>query len=180
MKSGIISAILVMWSMGVAAKNIVTIVVLEGKALLVTVDEQGIIVETYMEVSDYFATDSDHETKVEEAKRNYEFLSQQEINQIRFIPLLGMNEKIDQSIRVNIQDLAQHYLDTYANQITITVAKNNKTAHLLDQTVRTITNELSKLGVSTKDIKVDEKIDMGDEPTQFVKVVSTVKSLPSL
>ncbi len=180
MKTGVISIVLFLWSVGLATKDIVTIVVVEGKALLVSVDDQGGIIDTFMEVEGYFAQGKDHETKVAEAKRNYEFLTQQEINQIRFIPLLGANEQIDSFIEANLTDLASHYKHTYANQITITIAKNKRTAHLLDQTVKTISSELVKLGVANKDIKVDEKIDMGDEPTQFVKVVSNVKSLPSI
>ncbi len=180
MKTKLLTLLAVISTISLSAKNILTIVVVEGKALLVSINESGEVVDTYMEIKDYFQEDKNLDEKLEEAKRNYVILSSQEISQIRFIPLLGMNEKIDVFVENNLKDLAYHYKSTYANQIVITVAKNKKTEHLVEQTVKQINNTLNTLGVSERDIRVDEKIDMGDEPTQFVKVASNLKSLPTL
>jgi len=154
-----------------------TIVVVDGKALLVDINEYGQIVTTYMEVPEYFESTKDHDTKVSEAKESYTRLSKAQMDQIRFIALADKGWDLDEFMVNNIADLATHYQQTYANQIEITAAKNNSNADKLDYNISKIKNLLATYGVSEKDIVIRKKKDLGDEPTQFVKMVSNLKRL---
>lgn len=156
-----------------------TIVVIDGKALLVDINESGAVVTTYMEVPEYFNSAKDHASKVIEAKKTYARLSEAQMDQIRFISLAAEGSDLDKFMMSNIADLATHYHQTYANQIAITAGKNADNAVALDHNLNTITDLLVSYGVNRKDIVVDFKKDMGDEPTQFIKVVSNFKTLAS-
>ncbi len=157
-----------------------TIVVIDGRALLVDVDETGKIVTTYMEVKDYFdSPDTDHLIRVEQAKNEYTSLTLRQMDQIRFIALSDNPTEISDVMVSNISDLSMHYQETYANEIVITAAKNHRTAHLLEANISRIKAMFEQYGVATQDIKVEYKVDMGDEPTRFIKVVSHLRDLPA-
>lgn len=162
-----------------AAKDIIstTIVVVDGKALLVDLNEEGKIVTTYMEVPEYFDNSKDHATKVIEAKANYTLLSKAEMDQIRFIALAEEGWDLDEFMISNIADLATHYQQTYANQIEITVARNKENSQLVEKNVKRIKELLYSYGVAQHDINVQYKVDLGEEPTRFIKVVSNLRSL---
>ena len=154
-----------------------TIVVVDGKALLVDIDEKGEILETYMEVDNYFENNADHSSKVIEAKKTYRRLTKEQMDQIRFISMTDEGWDLDEFMVANLVDLAAHYQQTYANQIEITIPKSNHNAHLIDENLKKIKDILTIHGVSQNDIMVHFKIDLGDEPTRFVKVVSNFKRL---
>lgn len=155
-----------------------TIIVINGKALLVDVDESGKVITTYMEVSNYFnSATEDHGAKVEKAKMEYISLTQQQLDQIRFIALSQDPEQLDEVMLTNLADLSMHYHDTYANEIVITAARNRRTAHLLETNIFKIKEILAQHGVSEQDIRIEYKVDMGDEPTRFIKVVSHLRNL---
>lgn len=155
-----------------------TIVVVDGKALLVDVDEAGKVITTYMEVANYFDNTKEHDVKVEEAKTTYKKMTEMQMDQIRFIAFSD-TEELDDVMVSNISDLSIHYQQTYANQIVITAPRNRRTAKVLEVNLNKIKKVLIQFGVSEGDIHVDYKIDMGDEPTRFVKVVSHLRSLPN-
>ena len=154
-----------------------TIVVVDGKALLVDIDEKGEILETYMEVDDYFENSADHSSKVIEAKKIYHRLTKEQMDQIRFISMADEGWDLDEFMVANLVDLASHYQQTYANQIEITIPKNRSNTHLIDENLKMIKDILTIHGVNQNDIMVHFKIDLGDEPTRFVKVVSNFKRL---
>jgi len=156
-----------------------TIVVIDGKALLVDLDARGKIVTTYMEVEGYFESTKDHESKVLDAKADYTRLSKAQMDQIRFISLADEGFKLDEFMVTNIADLATHYQQTYANQIEITAARNSTSNELVEANINKIKTLLVRHGVASHDIVVNYKIDMGEEPTRFVKVVSNLRSLAS-
>ena len=155
-----------------------TIVVVDGRALLVDVNEHGHIITTYMEVPEYFDSNKDHDTKVTEAKASYTRLTQQQMDQIRFIAVTENSEEVGDIMKMNLEDLANHYHQTYANQIQITAAKRKENNTVLEQNIQKIKNILLANDVSERDILVKYKIDLGEEPTQFIKVVSNLRSLP--
>lgn len=160
-----------------AFEPITTIIVIEGKAFLVDVDENGTVLTTYMEVKDYFNNDKPISEKLDEAVANYIMLSNQELDQIRFISLTDKKAGLDNNAKSNLFDIYAHYLDTYANNIVITGAKNPRTDKQLGLTIDMIKAYLNSLGANSKDIEVIYKIDLGDEPTQFVKVVSRLREI---
>ena len=157
-----------------------TIVVINGKALLVDLDDSGNVIKTYMEVENYFNSDSDHDTKVANAKSEYVMLTQRQLDQIRFIAITDDTEQgISDAMASNLTDLSMHYQETYANEILITAARNEKTSSELDTNIKMIKEYLVQYGVNEEDINVQFKIDMGDEPTQFIKVISHLQNLPA-
>jgi len=157
-----------------------TIIVIDGKALLVDVDESGDVINTYMEVPEYLTSSKRHEDKVIDAKASYMRLSKLQMDQIRFVSLLAHDEEYKVIMLNNLSDLASHYQQTYANQIVITVAKNDSNTQLIDYNVKMIKLHLSKAGVAEADITVDYKVDLGDDPTPFIKVASRLRKLASL
>ena len=156
---------------------VVTIVIVEGKALLVDVDDNGFVNNVYMEFPEYFNSAKDHESKVEEAKKSYRFLTARERDQIRYIALSDSDE-MDVIMSKNINDLAIHYAQTYANEVVITAPRNPRTAKFIDHNLEMIKGALKSQGVSEKDIRIDFKVDRGEEPTRFIKVVSHLRELP--
>ncbi len=154
-----------------------TIVVVDGKALLVDLNEKGEIITTYMEVPEYFASSKDHKTKVIEATASYKRLTKEQMDQIRFIALADDGWDLDEFMKSNLADLATHYHQTYANQIEITAAKTPSGDELVEQNLTVIKNLLVSYGVSKGDISINYKIDMGEEPTRFIKVVSNLRTL---
>ncbi|MFT4568291.1 MAG: hypothetical protein ACI9FN_003260 [Saprospiraceae bacterium] len=157
-----------------------TIIVIDGKALLVDVDESGNVVTTYMEVNNYFSSVAeDHATKVAKAKSEYIALTQRQLDQIRFIALSNDPKALDDVMVSNLTNLSMHYQETYANEIVITAARNHRTAHLLEANIEKIKEIFMEYGVSEYDVRVEYKVDMGDEPTRFIKVVSHLRNLPT-
>lgn len=155
-----------------------TIIVIDGKALLVDVDESGNVVTTYMEVNNYFnSVSEDHATKVENAKSAYITLTQRQLDQIRFIALSNDTKALDDVMVSNLTDLSMHYQETYANEIVITAARNHRTAHLLEANIEKIKGIFAEYGVPEHDLRIEYKVDMGDEPTRFIKVVSHLRNL---
>ena len=157
-----------------------TIVVIDGKALLVDLNDKGEVVTTYMEVSDYFNNEKDHKTKVLEATANYRRLTKEQMDQIRFIALTDEGWSLDEFMKSNLADLATHYHQTYANQIEITVAKHPEINQLLDHNIENVTDLLESYGVAKEDIQINFKTDMGEEPTRFIKVVSNLRLLRTI
>ncbi|MEL6122816.1 MAG: hypothetical protein AAFR14_03770 [Bacteroidota bacterium] len=156
-----------------------TIVVVNGRALLADVDASGKILTTYMEVDNYFDDSSDHESKVTAAKVVYKRLTEEQLDQTRFIAFSDKEGELSDVMIANLSDLSIHYKQTYANEIVITAPRNHRTADLLELNLAKIKDVLLQFGVETYDIRVDYKKDMGDEPTRFVKVVSHLRNLPT-
>lgn len=157
-----------------------TILVINGKALLVDVDETGKVVTTYMEVDNYSeTTKEEHASFVAKAKSEYLMLTQRQLDQIRFIALSNDPETLDDVMVSNLSDLSMHYQETYANEIVITAARNHRTAHLLEANIEKIKEIFEEYGVAVEDIRIDYKVDMGDEPTRFIKVVSHLRNFPA-
>jgi len=154
-----------------------TIVVIDGKALLVDLDAEGQVTTTYMEVQGYFDSSKEHKTKVQEAKAHYIKMSASQMDQIRFISLTEEGWELDEFMVSNIGALANHYKNTYANQIEIVVARNRTTETQIERNISMIKQMLVAKGVASQDIKVEYKVDLGEEPTRFIKVVSNLKSL---
>lgn len=152
-----------------------TIVVIEGKALLVDIDDNGKVLRKYMEVPEYFASDRNHEEKVEAAKKKYEILKKHQIDQIRFIAFDESFSQLDENAMTHLQDVANHYRQTYANQVLITAAKRTNNGDLLDRMISDVTFVLRSFGVEEADIEVIYKNDKSDEPLQFVKVQSNLR-----
>jgi len=157
-----------------------TIVVIEGKALLVDVDDSGKVVTTYMEFPEYLSTAKRHEDMVNEAKASYMRLSKLQMDQIRFISILDHDEVFQTIMVENLLDLATHYNKTYANQIVVTIARNDSNSDLIDYNVEMIRSQLKKFGVPRNDIMIDYKVDLGEDPTPFFKVSSSLRTLSSL
>lgn len=152
-----------------------TIIVIEGKALLVDVNENGEVIRRYMEVPEYFESKKDHEEKVIAAKKKYEILKKHQIDQIRFIAFDNSFEQLDENAMKHLQDVAIHYQQTYANQVVITAAKREANAKLLGKMITDVEFILQSFGVAQEDIEVVYKNDKGDEPMQFVKVQSNLR-----
>lgn len=157
--------------------NTTTIVVIDGKALLVDLNEQGEIVNTYMEFPEYFKSNKDHSEKVKDARATYTRLTEEQMDQIRFIALADEGWELDEFMVTNLSDLAEHYHQTYANQIEITAARNRYNKNILTSNINRIKELLISFDVAPNDIAIDYKIDLGDEPTRFIKVASSLKTL---
>ena len=172
---------LFLFSFGYASsENTTTIVVIDGKALLVDLNEKGEIVNTYMEFPEYFESNKDHSVKVEEAKVTYTKLTEAQMDQIRFIALADEGWDLDEFMISNLSDLASHYHQTYANQIQITAARNDYNREILENNIERIKELLVSFEVAPQDIVLDYKVDLGDEPTRFIKVASNLKMLSQL
>lgn len=155
--------------------EITTILVVDGKALLVDVDRDGKVVREYMEVPEYFSSNKKHEEKVEAAKKKYEILKKHQIDQIRFIAFDQSFTTLDEAAMRHIIDVANHYAQTYANQVTITAAKRSGNNDLLDKLINDVKFVLKGYGVNENDINVVYKKDKGDMDLQFVKVMSNLR-----
>ncbi len=152
-----------------------TIIIENGKAILADVDKNGEVVKRYLEVPEYFESEKSHDEKVKAAKKKYEILKKHQIDQIRFIPFDGTFEKLDQNAMTHLHHVANHYKQTYANQIKITAAKRADNTPILDHLLDDVVFVLRSLNVAEEDIEVVYKNDKGDEPLQFVKVQSSLK-----
>lgn len=152
-----------------------TIVVIEGKALLVDVNEKGEVIRRYMEVPEYFSSKKDHEEKVEAAKKKYEILKKHQIDQIRFLAFDESFSQLDENAIKHLIDVSNHYKQTYANQVIITAAKRASNEKLLDKMIQDVEFILKSYGVAKEDIVIEFKNDKGDEPMQFVKVQSNLR-----
>ncbi|GEM_PF-1774374 len=177
---GLLVSILTLSSFTISDDISTTIVVIDGKALLVDVDESGDVITTYMEVPEYLNTTKGHEDMVSEARASYLRLSKLQMDQIRFISILDHDEVFQTIMVDNLSDLAMHYKKTYANQIVITIARNDSNSELIDYNVEMIRSQLEKFGVPRTDIMIDYKVDLGEDPTPFFKVSSNLRTLSSL
>jgi len=157
-----------------------TIVVISGKAMLVDIDDRGEVVKTYMEVPEYLTTPGTHDRKVKAAKASYLRLSKRQMDQIRFITILDKDEDYKLVMRQNLSDLAKHYNDTYANEVLVTVARGALADELIAYNVHQISTALMSHGVLEEDITVEFKVDLGEDPAPFIKVLTRFKKLTSL
>lgn len=160
---------------GVDSDDKTTILVIEGKAHLVDVNENGEVIRRYMEVPEYFESKKGHNEKVKAAKKKYEILKKHQIDQIRFIAFDSSFEKLDENAMKHLQDVAIHYQQTYANQVVITAAKRGSNSDLLETMIEDVEFILQSFGVAPEDVEVVYKNDKGDEPMQFVKVQSNLR-----
>lgn len=176
---GFLVSILTLTSFTLTDDISTTIVVIDGKALLVDVDEEGKVVRTYMEVPEYLTSNRRHEDMVSEARANYKRLSKLKKDQIRFISILDLDEDHQTIMLKNLEDLATHYKQTYANQVVVTIAENKSNKDLIDYNIEMISNKLEKFGVPKSDIIIDYKVDLGKDPTPFFKVSSSLRELAS-
>lgn len=161
--------------LSIATEDRMTIVVIEGKAILVEVNERGEVVKKYMEVPEYFNSKKDHNEKVEAAVKKYEILKKHQIDQIRFISFDQSFDQLDDNALTHLKDISNHYKQTYANQIIITAATRANNKETLNRLIRDVKLSLATLGVAESDIIVDFKHDKSDETIQFVKVQSNLK-----
>lgn len=155
--------------------DITTILILDGKAVLVDVDEEGHVTRRYMEVPEYFESNKDHSEKVEAAKKKYEILKKHQIDQIRFIAFDQTFSELNKTAMKHIVDVANHYNQTYANQVIITAARRGDNDKLLNKLVDDISFVLKGYGVAAEDIEVQYKEDKGDLDLQFVKIKSNLR-----
>ena len=168
-------------SVEVASTNVdkITIVVIEGKAFLADVDQNGKVVHKYMEIEGYEDEGDDLDKKIEEAKRKYLLIKEREKDQIRFIQYDYLDGAITGLGEDHLADLTQHYNNTYANQIVITLAKRSGNEAFLKEKEELLLQALHNLKVPREDIEIQYKWDMGPEPTQFIKVKTGLRELPS-
>lgn len=152
-----------------------TIIIENGKAILADIDEEGHVVKRYLEVPEYFDSEKTHIEKVAAAKKKYEILKKHQIDQIRFIPFDGSFVQLDGNAMSHLNHVANHYRQTYANQVKITAAKRTDNTPILDKLISDVVFVLRSYNVSEEDIVIEYKNDKGDEPLQFVKVQSSLK-----
>lgn len=155
--------------------DITTILILDGKAVLVDIDDEGHVLRKYMEVPEYFETDTKHEEKVEAAKKKYEILKKHQVDQIRFIAFDQSFSKLNETAMKHILDVASHYTQTYANEVVITAARRQNNNELLDKLIDDISFVLKAQGVAEEDITINYKEDKGELELQFVKVKSSLR-----
>ena len=157
----------------------VTIKVVEGKTYLVNVDESGKVICKYMEIKESVNTDGDITDQVEKAKKEYEELREREKDQIRFIAYDFIDENVEPLAMNHLTDLADHYSNSYANQIIITLGKRPGNEDFLKEKEIKLVNSLINIGIPSEDIEIRYKWDRGPEPTEFIKVNTTLRKLPS-
>jgi len=75
--------------------------------------------------------------------------------------------------------LADHYSNTYANQIVITLGKRPGNEEFLKEKENLLVVALINLSIPAEDIEVRYKWDRGPDPTEFIKVNTTLRKLPS-
>jgi hypothetical protein len=157
----------------------VTIKVVEGKTYLVNVDESGNVLHKYMEIKDEVNTDGDITDQIAKAKKEYEALIEREKDQIRFIAYDFLVDGIQALAQNHLTDLANHYSNSYANQIVITLGKRPGNEEFLKEKENILVTGLINLGIPTEDIEVRYKWDRGPDPTEFIKINTTLRKLPS-
>tara|TARA_Y100000385_G_scaffold291755_2_gene372018 strand:- start:3711 stop:4259 length:549 start_codon:yes stop_codon:yes gene_type:complete len=157
----------------------VTIKVVEGKTYLVNVDESGNVLHTYMEITESTDTKDDIDSRVEKAKKEYEALREREKDQIRFIAYDFLSDEVGPLASNHLSDLADHYSNTYANQIVITLGKRPGNEEFLKEKENLLVVALINLSIPAEDIEVRYKWDRGPDPTEFIKVNTTLRKLPS-
>ena len=158
----------------------VTIKVVEGKTFLVHVDEDGTVLHKYMEITEDLNVDGDLTEKIAKAKQDYEDLREREKDQIRFVAYDFLTDVVEPLALSHLTDLAEHYNNSYANQIVITLGKRPGNEEFLKEKEELLVATLTNLDVSAQDIEVKYKWDRGPEPTAFIKVNTTLRELPTL
>jgi len=164
----------------VKEKETVTIIVLEGKAYLAHVDESGKVIHKYMEIEGEVDTKTNLDGQVEKAKSDYLELKEREKDQIRFIAYDFLSEKVEPMAMTHLSDLADHYNNSYANQIIITFGKRPGNEAYLKEKENLVVSALINLKIPEEDIEVRYKWDRGPEPTEFIKVNTTLRDLPNI
>lgn len=162
------------------AEETVTIVELEGKSYLAHVDASGNVIHKYMEVSEATISESNPETRIAKAKEEYEALREREKDQIRFLAYDFLADVVQPIAMNHINDLTDHYNESYANQIVITLGKRPGNEEFLKEKEDLIVTALTKLNVPRADIEVKYKWDRGPEPTEFIKINTTLRELATL
>ena len=157
----------------------ITIVVLQGKAFLAQVDDNGNVMYKYMLIEGEVDTNNDLELQVEKAKESYRALQDREKDQIRFLAYDFVTDKVEDSAVSHLRILADHYNNSYANQIVITFGKRPGNEAYLKEKENLIVTALIHLGIPNEDIEVKYKWDRGPEPTEFIKVNTGLRELPS-
>ena len=152
-----------------------TIVILDGEAILAEVDEEGAVIKKYIAYPDYFVSNKSHEEKVEEARAHYAFLKKHQIDQIRFIAFGTEILDLDEVAVANLKDISRHYMESYANEVKITAATREDNAKAINEALNMIKFTLQTFGVPDQDIVIVYKQDVGEEPTQFIKVQSNMR-----
>lgn len=152
-----------------------TIVVENGRAYLAEVDEDGKVIERFLEVPEYFDSEKSHDEKVAAAKKKYEILKKHELDQIRFVPFDGSSDRLDEQSVANLHHIAGHYRQTYANEIRVTAAKRPGNAAVLEKMVNDVLLVLASLDVPEEDITIEYKHDQSNESLQFIRIQSQLK-----
>jgi len=101
----------------------ITLKVVEGKTFLVQVDESGDVIHKFMQLEADLDPQSDLTSQVEEAKKQYELLREREKDQIRFIAYDFLTDVVEPLALNHLTDLADHYNNSYANQLIITLGR---------------------------------------------------------
>lgn len=158
----------------------VTIVVLDGKAFLANVNDQGEVVFKYMELQGSIDLSQNLEGEVVRAREQYEKIRELEKDQIRFINYELVGSTIAEAANAHLRDLVNHYNNTYANQIVITLGKRQGNEEFLNEKENLLTEALLQMQVPKEDIIIVYKWDRGPEPTEFIKVQTSLRELPAL
>ncbi|MEE9372848.1 MAG: hypothetical protein V3V00_07315 [Saprospiraceae bacterium] len=161
----------------VKGEETVTIRVVEGKSYLVHVDAAGNVLHMYMEIKETKNLDTDLLAQVEQAKKDYESIREREKDQIRFIAYDFISDVAEPLAMAHLQDLANHYNNSYANQIVITLGKRPGNEEYLKEKENVLVAALTYLQIPIQNIEVKYKWDRGPEPTAFIKVNTTLREL---
>lgn len=158
----------------------ITIVFIEGKAFLADVDEEGKVLHKFMEVKDFVASPDQLDSQVKKATEDYERLLELQKDQIRFIALGQLEGEMGEVAMNHLTDLTQHYNNSYANQVVITLGKRPGNEEFLKEKAAQLKQALVNLNVAKEDVEIIYKWDRGPEPTQFIKVRTGLRELPRI
>ena len=160
-----------------SADEKITIVVIDGKAFLADVDEDGRMVRKYMEINSYFDSDANFDGLVESAKEEYLKIRALEKDQIRFIQYDFLDGAVTGLAVKHLSDLTNHYNNSYANQIVVTLSKRQGNEVQITKMENLILDALHAFKVPNEDIKVRYKWDKGVSATEFIKVNTELRAL---
>ena len=158
----------------------ITIIFIEGKAYLADVDTEGKVVHKYMEVKDFVDSPEQLSAQIDKATEEYKRLLELEKDQIRFIAIGQLTDEIGEIAMTHLTDLTQHYNNSYANQVVITMGKRPGNEAFLNEKGKQLKQTLVNLNVAQEDIEIIYKWDRGPEPTQFIKVRTGLRELPKI
>ena len=148
-----------------------TIILINGAAFLVDINEEGQVLNNYLLVPDYFTSNDTHENLVEKAEEEYA----DEVATLNRSKLIIFGEEsalLDEAAVDNIRELANQYNIGSLQNINITAghieAKDDETT--VDDRINAISQMLQDFGVEEGDISADIKIYRSELPNQFVKI----------